>query len=412
MKGSERMEDSMEQSMEKPAVEGGTPVRDTPIYYGHQYIDEADIQAVVDVLRHHDLTCGPKIKELEDKLCSVTGAKYAVVCSNGTAALHIACLAAGVGEGDEVITTPITFAASANCALYCGARPVFADINPETYNIDPKKVEEAVTSKTKAVVAVDYTGQSAELDPLLDICRANNLVLIEDGAHVIGTKYKGRANGSIADMTTFSFHPVKTVTGGEGGAVLTNDETLYKKLLLYRSHGITRDESLMEHEPDGAWYYEQVALGYNYRMTDIQAALIISQLDKLPMFSERRKEIVARYNEAFDKLPQLFVQKEIPESDTTRHLYMLRIVPEKLSIDRKRFFDALAAENVCCNVHYIPTYYFPYYEKLGYRRGLCPNAEKLYEEIITLPLYYAMTDEDVASVIKAVTKIASYYAER
>lgn len=402
----------MEQSMEKPAIEGGTPVRDTPIYYGHQYIDESDVQAVVDVLRHHDLTCGPKIKELEDKLCSVTGAKYAVVCSNGTAALHIACLAAGVGEGDEVITTPITFAASANCALYCGARPVFADINPETYNIDPGKVEEAVTSKTKAVVAVDYTGQSAELNPLLDICKANNLVLIEDGAHVIGTKYKGRANGSIADMTTFSFHPVKTVTGGEGGAVLTNDETLYKKLLLYRSHGITRDESLMEHEPDGAWYYEQVALGYNYRMTDIQAALIISQLDKLPMFSERRKEIVARYNEAFGKLPQLFVQKEIPESDTTRHLYMLRIVPEKLTIDRRRFFDALAAENVCCNVHYIPTYYFPYYEKLGYQRGLCPNAEKLYEEIITLPLYYAMTDEDVESVIKAVTKIASYYAER
>lgn len=402
----------MEQSMEKPAIEGGTPVRDTKIYYGHQYIDESDVQAVVDVLRHHDLTCGPKIKELEDKLCSVTGAKYAVVCSNGTAALHIACLAAGVGEGDEVITTPITFAASANCALYCGARPVFADINPETYNIDPKKVEEAVTSKTKAVVAVDYTGQSAELDPLLDICRANNLVLIEDGAHVIGTKYKGRANGSIADMTTFSFHPVKTVTGGEGGAVLTNDETLYKKMLLYRAHGITRDESLMEHEPDGAWYYEQVALGYNYRMTDIQAALIISQLDKLPMFSERRKEIVARYNEAFGKLPQLFVQKEIPESDTTRHLYMLRIVPEKLSIDRKRFFDALTAENVCCNVHYIPTYYFPYYEKLGYQKGLCPNAEKLYEEIITLPLYYAMTDEDVESVIKAVTKIASYYAER
>ena len=402
----------MGQSMEKPAIEGGAPVRDTKIYYGHQYIDESDVQAVVDVLRHHDLTCGPKIKELEDKLCSVTGAKYAVVCSNGTAALHIACLAAGVGEGDEVITTPITFAASANCALYCGARPVFADINPETYNIDPKKVEEAVTNKTKAVVAVDYTGQSAELDPLLDICRANKLILIEDGAHVICTKYKGRANGSIADMTTFSFHPVKTVTGGEGGAVLTNDETLYKKLLLYRSHGITRDESLMEHEPDGAWYYEQVALGYNYRMTDIQAALIISQLDKLSMFSERRKEIVARYNEAFGKLPQLFVQKEIPDSDTTRHLYMLRIVPEKLSIDRKKFFDALAAENVCCNVHYIPTYYFPYYEKLGYQKGLCPNAEKLYEEIITLPLYYAMTDEDVESVIKAVTKIASYYVER
>ena len=331
------------------------------------------------------------------------------MCSNGTAALHMAAMAAGVGEGDEVITTPITFAASANCALYCGARPVFADIDPETYNIDPKKVEAAITDKTKAVVVVDYTGQSVELDRIMEICKKHGLTLIEDGAHVIGTKYKGRANGSISDMTTFSFHPVKTVTGGEGGAVLTNDEELYRKLLLYRAHGITRDTELMEHEPDGAWYYEQIALGYNYRMTDIQAALLISQLDKLPMFSQRRKEIVNRYNEAFGSLPGLFVQKEIPDSDTTRHLYILRIIPEKLAISRKQFFEALEAENVCCNVHYIPTYYFPYYEKLGYQRGLCPNAEKLYEEILSLPLYYAMTDEDVESVIEAVTKIAVYY---
>ncbi len=400
----------MGEQIKKPAIEGGTPARSTKIYYGHQYIDEADVEAVVDVLRYHDLTCGPKIKELEDKLCAVTGAKYAVVCSSGTAALHIACLAAGVGEGDEVITTPVTFAASANCALYCGARPVFADIDPETYNIDPDKVREAVTEKTRAVVVVDYTGQSAALDPIMEICKEHGLVLIEDGAHVIGTKYKGRANGSVSDMTTFSFHPVKTVTGGEGGAVLTNDENLYRRLLLYRSHGITRDVSLMEHEPDGPWYYEQVALGYNYRMTDIQAALIISQLDKLPMFCARRKEIAARYNEAFGKIPCLFIQKEIPDSDTTRHLYILRIIPEKLTINRRQFFDALAAENVCCNVHYIPVYYFPYYEKLGYQRGLCPNAEKLYEEIISLPIYYAMTDEDVESVIEAVTKIAMYYA--
>ncbi len=395
--------------MNKPAIEGGVPVRETKIYYGHQYIDDADIQAVVEVLKSDNLTCGPKIKELEDKLCRLTGARYAVVCSNGTAALHMAAMAAGVGEGDEVITTPITFAASANCALYCGARPVFADIDPETYNIDPKKVEAAITDKTKAVVVVDYTGQSVELDRIIEICKKHGLTLIEDGAHVIGTKYKGRANGSISDMTTFSFHPVKTVTGGEGGAVLTNDEELYRKLLLYRAHGITRDTELMEHEPDGAWYYEQIALGYNYRMTDIQAALLISQLDKLPMFSQRRKEIVNRYNEAFGSLPGLFVQKEIPDSDTTRHLYILRIIPEKLAISRKQFFEALEAENVCCNVHYIPTYYFPYYEKLGYQRGLCPNAEKLYEEILSLPLYYAMTDEDVESVIEAVTKIAVYY---
>lgn len=395
--------------MEKPAIEGGRPVRETPIFYGHQYIDEADIQAVTEVLRSDFLTCGPKIGELEKKLCALTGAKYAVVCANGTAALHIAALSAGVGEGDEVITTPITFAASANCALYCKARPVFADIDPETYNIDPAKVEAAITSRTKAVVAVDYTGQSVDLAPLLEICKRHGLTLIEDGAHVIGTTYKGQPNGSIADMTTFSFHPVKTVTGGEGGAVLTNDETLYQKLLLYRAHGITRDETLMEHELDGPWYYEQISLGFNYRMTDIQAALIISQLDKLPMFRARRQEIVKRYNEAFGKMPELFVQREIPESDTTRHLYILRIVPEKLKIGRRQFFDALAAENVHGNVHYIPVYYFPYYEKMGYKRGLCPNAEKLYEEIISLPLYYGMSDEDTESVIEAVKKIVDYY---
>ena len=394
--------------MEKPAICGGKPVRDTKIFYGHQYIDDADIQAVVNVM-HDDLTCGPKIKELEDKLCRITGAKYAVVCSNGTAALHIASLAAGVKEGDEVITTPITFAASANCALYCGARPVFADIDEETYNIDPESVKALTTEKTKAVVAVDFTGQSVELDELLEHCHKHGLVLIEDGAHVIGTRYKGKPNGSIADMTTFSFHPVKTVTCGEGGAVLTNNEDYYKKLLLYRSHGITRDPSMMEHEADGPWYYEQVALGMNYRLTDIQAALLISQLDKLSMFSERRKKIVKTYNEAFSRLPQVVVQKEIPESDTTRHLYILRLNPDRLKIGRREFFDALAAENVCCNVHYIPTYYFPYYEKLGYKRGICPKAEKLYEEIISLPLYYAMSDQDVQDVIRAVTKIAEYY---
>ena len=395
--------------MNKPAILGGTPVRDTKLYYGHQYIDDADIQAVVDVLKSDYLTCGPKITELEEKLCQITGAKYAVVCSNGTAALHMACMAAGVEPGDEVITTPITFAASANCALYCGAKPVFADINDKTYNIDPEAVKAATTDKTKAVVAVDFTGQSVELDKLMAHCKENNLVLIEDGAHVIGTKYNGQPNGSIADMTTFSFHPVKTVTGGEGGAVMTNNEEYYQKLLLARSHGITRDTSLMEEEPHGGWYYEQVSLGYNYRMTDIQAGLLISQLDKLPMFSQRRKEIVAKYDEAFMQMPEIQVQKEIPESDTTRHLYILRIKPEMLTINRREFFDALAAENIMCNVHYIPTYYFPHYQRLGYEKGICPKAEKLYDEMMSLPLYYGMTDQDVDDVIAAVKKLVEYY---
>lgn len=395
--------------VEQLAINGGNPVRKSKLFYGHQYIDDADVQAVVEVLKSDYLTCGPKITELEQKLCEITGAKYAVVCSNGTAALHIACQAAGVGEQDEVITTPITFAASANCALYCGAKPVFADIDPNTYNISPKSVEEKIGEKTKAVVAVDFTGQAVELEELQNICQKNKLVLIEDGAHSIGTKYNGKAVGSIADMTTFSFHPVKTVTGGEGGAVLTNNEQYYKKLLLYRAHGITRDPELLERESHGSWYYEQIDLGMNYRMTDIQAALILSQLDKLSAFSKRRKEIVERYNQAFSEIPELFVQQEIPESDTTRHLYILRLKLETLTCSRREFFEAMAAEGICCNVHYIPVYYHPYYEKMGYQKGLCPQAEKLYEEIMSLPLYYAMADEDVEDVIQAVKKVVEYY---
>lgn len=395
--------------MEKPAIAGGSPVRDTKLFYGHQYIDDADIQAVTEVLKSDYLTCGPKVTALEKKLCELTGAKYAVVCSNGTAALHIAALSAGLGEGDELITTPITFAASANCALYCGAKPVFADINPATYNIDPKSVQEKITDKTRAVVAVDFTGQAVELDTLLAMCHEKGITLIEDGAHSIGTKYNGKPVGSIADMTTFSFHPVKTVTGGEGGAVLTNREDLYEKLLLYRSHGITRESKLLERESDGPWYYEQIDLGYNYRITDIQCALILSQIDKLAQFAARRSEIVRKYDEAFSRIPQLFVQQEIPESDTTRHLYILRIRPELLTIDRKGFFEAMGAENICCNVHYIPVYRHPYYEKLGYKEGLCPNAEKLYSEMMSLPLYYSLTDKDVDDVIMAVRKIVDYY---
>lgn len=393
----------------KPAILGGTPVRTSKLYYGHQYIDDNDIQAVVDVLKSDYLTCGPKITELEKKLCDYTGAKHAAVVSNGTAALHIACQALGIGPGDQVITTPITFAASANCALYCGAEPVFADIDEATYNIDPKSVLEKITDKTKAIVAVDYTGQAVQLRELLSICREKGIYLIEDGAHSLGTSYDGKKVGGIADITTFSFHPVKTITGGEGGAVLTNDDQLAKRIELYRSHGITRDTSLMERESEGGWYYEQVGLGMNYRMTDIQAALISSQLDKLDMFSARRKSIVNKYNQAFADMPGVIVQQEIPESDTTRHLYILRLDLNKLSINRKQFFDAMAAENICCNVHYIPVYRHPYYEKLGYKKGLCPKAEALYESMMSLPLYYSLSDSDVDDVIAAVKKLVTYY---
>ena len=345
--------------MEKIAIEGGKPTFEKRIGYGHQYIDDADIQAVVDVLKSDFLTCGPKVDEAEEKLCRITGAKHAVLFSNGTAALHAACFAAGVGEGDEVITTPMTFAASANCALYCGARPVFADINPETYNIDPASVEACITEKTKAVVAVDFTGQAVELDKLREICDRNNLILIEDAAHSLGTKYDGQPVGSIADLTEFSFHPVKTCTAGEGGAVTTNDDELYEKLMLFRTHCITRDQNLMEGQSEGGWYYQQIGLGYNYRITDIQAALLSSQLDKLDSFASRRKELVQRYNEAFEEMPEITVQKDIPQSDSVRHLYIIQLNLEMLSCTRREVFDALQAEGIGVNVHYIPTYYFP-----------------------------------------------------
>ncbi len=397
-------------TMEQLAIFGGTPIRKEPLFYGRQDIDDADIDAVVNVLRSDYLTCGPKITELEEKLCKITGAKYAVAVSNGTAALHIAAMAAGIGEGDEVITSPITFAASANCTLYCGGRPVFADIDPETYNIDPADMERKITPATKAVVAVDFTGQAVAHKEIEALCKKHNLIFIEDAAHAIGTKYDGKPVGSLADMTCFSFHPVKTVTSGEGGAVTTNDENLYKKLVLYRSHGITRDMAQMRNPSDNPWYNEQVTLGYNYRLTDIQAALLISQLDKLPAFSKRRSELVDFYNKAFSDLPEIIIQKEIPQSDTTRHLYILQLDPEKVTCSRREFFDAMAAEGIHCQVHYLPVYRHSYYEKeLGYPKGLCPNAETLYERILSIPLFYKLSGQDAQDVSDAVHKIINYY---
>lgn len=395
--------------MEKPAIFGGTPVRETKIFYGRQCIDDDDVAAVAATLKSDYITCGPQVTAVEKKLCEITQAKYAVVVSNGTAALHLAALSAGIREGDEVIVSPITFAASANCILYCGGTPVFADINPETYNISPDSIRKCITPRTKAIVAVDFTGQAVELDEIRAICKEHKLLLIEDAAHSIGTRYNGTPVGSIADMTCFSFHPVKTVTGGEGGAITTNDESLYRKLMLLRTHGITRNIDEMVHPSEAMWYNEQIDLGFNYRMTDFQAALLNSQLNKLEYFSKRRKEIVATYDKAFSEMPELFVQKEIPASDTTRHLYILRLNLDKLTCTRREFFDALYAENTCPQVHYLPVYRHSYYEKLGYPKGLCPNAEKLYEEIMSIPLYPSLTDADVADVIHAVKKLIDYY---
>lgn len=395
--------------MAELAINGGKPVFNERIGYGHQYIDDDDIRAVVDVLKSDFLTCGPKIEETEAKLCKITGAKYAVLVSNGTAALHAALFASGIGSGDEIITTPITFAASSNCAFYCGAKPVFADIDLETYNIDPRKIEEKITKKTKAVVAVDFTGQVVDIERIRDICDRYNLIFIEDAAHSLGSKYKGIPVGNLADMTEFSFHPVKTCTAGEGGAITTNNEDYYKKLLLFRTHGITRNFEWMNSVPEGSWYYQQIELGYNYRITDIQAALLSSQLNKLDKFAIRRKELVRKYDEAFSEIPEIVIQKEIAESDTVRHLYVIQLNLEMLSCGRREVFEALQAEGVGVNVHYIPVYSFPFYQKQGYRMGLCPNAEKLYERIITIPLFYGMSDKQQEKVIEAVMKVIKFF---
>ncbi len=395
--------------MELLAIKGGKPIRNKKIFYGCQWINEDDVKAVSETLLGPLITCGPKVSEFEKELCDYTGAKYAVAVSNGTAALHCACIAAGVGPGDEVITTPLTFAASANCALYCGAKVVFADINPKTYNIDPDSIEKKITSKTKAVVAVDFTGQVVEVERIRSICDKHKLIFIEDAAHSIASKYKDKYVGNLADITTFSFHPVKTITGGEGGAVLTNDEKLYKKIVLAHTHGITHEEDDMSVVPEGPWYYEQISLGYNYRLTDFQAALLISQMNRLEFFKNRRQEIVKKYDEAFKNMPEITVQEEITESDTCRHLYIIQLNLEKLNCTRREFFDAMSGENVQCQVHYVPVYWFPYYQSLGYKKGLCPNAEYIYGRIMSIPLYPKLSDKDVDDVICAVKKVIEYY---
>jgi len=391
------------------ALHGGKPVRKTKLGYGHQYIDEMDIQAVVDVLKSDFLTCGPKVDELERKLCALTGAAYCTTVSNGTAALHAACLAAGIGPGDEVITTPITFAATANAVLYCGGTPVFADIDPATYEIDPISVEKRVTEKTKAVIAVDFTGAPCEYDALRSICRKHHLLLIEDAAHSIGTSYRGAAVGNIADLTTFSFHPVKTITAGEGGAVMSRDPELAQRVRMFARHGITRDRDLLKERGNSTWYYEQQMLGYNYRLTDFQCALALSQMEKLDHFVARRKELVQRYDEALGEVPEVHVQREYEGADTVRHLYILRLDLDRFTCGRREFYDAMQAENIGVNVHYIPVYWFPYYQSLGYQKGLCPNAEAYYESSMTLPLFYSMTDQDQEDVISAVKKVLDFY---
>lgn len=395
-------------SEDKLAIHGGRPVSDKIIGYGHQCIDDNDVSAVVDVLRSDYLTCGPATEQFEEDLRAVSGARYVTAVANGTAALHIACLAAGIGPGDEVIVSSITFAASANCVLYCGGTPVFADIDPSTWNINPDSIREKVTDRTKAIIAVDFGGVPVDADAIREIRDEHGLVFIEDASHSIGSALDGRPVGILADITTFSFHPVKTVTTGEGGAVATNDAELARRIVLFAKHGITRDQSQMMNPNEGGWYYEQLELGYNYRMSDIQAALGSSQLRRLPDFKARRQAIVRRYNDAFGQIPEVSFQVDSHSDETTRHLYCLRFDTESLGVDRRFIFDALRAEGIGVNVHYLPVYRLPYYERLGYPTDLCDEANAYYDQVVTLPLHCAMADDDVEKVIVAVDKVVSF----
>jgi perosamine synthetase len=383
-------------------------VRDALLPYATQAVDDADVAAVVEVLRGAWLTTGPKVTAFERAVADAVGAADAVSFSSGTAALHGAAYAAGLAEGDEAVTTPMTFCATANSLLYVGARPVFADVEPESLNLDPAEVEARLTPATKAVVAVDYAGQPARLDELAALAHDRGALLIEDACHALGARIGQRPVGNVADLTVFSFHPVKHVAAGEGGMVAVEDPELARRLRLFRNHGITSDFRQREHA--GSWFYEMVDLGFNYRLTDIQSALGLSQLAKLEPWLARRREIAARYDEAFAELP-LRTLSPRAGVEHAYHLYVVLLDLEALSVGRTEIFAALRAEGIGVNVHYVPVHLHPYYrERLGTGPGMLPVAEDAYERMVTLPLFPAMSDDDAADVVDAVRKVLGAYA--
>ncbi|TEU12253.1 MAG: UDP-4-amino-4,6-dideoxy-N-acetyl-beta-L-altrosamine transaminase [Anaerolineales bacterium] len=395
--------------MARLAIDGGTPVRQTLLPYGRQTVDEGDIAAVVEVLRSDWLTTGPKVAEFEQALVAFVGTKEAVAVSNGTAALHAAMYAIGIGPGDEVIVPPMTFAATANCVVFQGGTPVFADVDPDTLLLDPVQVEAKITPRTKAIIAVDYTGQPCDYDALRTIADRHELTLVADACHALGGSYKGRPVGSLADLSVFSFHPVKHITTGEGGMITTDDPELAQRMRVFRNHGITSDHR--QRAQQGSWFYEMVDLGYNYRLTDLQCALGMSQLRKLPGWVARRQEIARHYDAAFAEIPAVDPLGVRDDVSHAYHLYVTRLDLAQLRATRAEVFTALRAEGIGVNVHYIPVHLHPYYcNRFGYGKGDLPSAESAYERILTLPMYPKMSEKDVEDAILAIHKVAGAYS--
>ena len=394
--------------MGKLAIEGGKPVRETLLPYGRQWVDEADIEAIAQILRSTWLTTGPKVTEFEEAFARFVNTKYAVAVSSGTAALHATMYAIGIKHGDEVIVPAMTFAATANCVVFQRGTLVFVDVDPETLLIDPEQVEAKITPRTKAIIAVDYTGHSCNYDALNDIADRHGLVLVADACHALGGAYKGRPVGSLADLSIFSFHPVKHITTGEGGMITTDNPEFAERMRIFRNHGITTD--YRQREKQGSWFYEMVDLGYNYRLTDIQCALGLSQLRKLPTWIKRRQEIAQKYNTAFAEIPAVRPLGLKSNVSHAYHLYVVRFDLSRLRTSKAEIFKALRAEGIGVNVHYIPVHLHPFYqERFNTCPGLCSVAETAYEEIISLPMFPHMSDGDVEDVITAVRKVVRAY---
>ncbi len=392
------------------AIDGGEAVREETLAYGGQTIEEDDIEAVADVLRSDYLTTGPAVDAFEEAFADFVGTEEAVAVANGTAALHAAMRALDIGSGDEVIVPTITFAATANSVVFEDGTPVFADVDPDTLLLDPESVDEKITDDTKAIVGVDYAGQPCRYDALRELADVHDLVLLDDACHATGGSYKGEPVGSLADLNTFSFHPVKNMTTGEGGMITTDDPDWASEMREFRNHGITSTHH--ERAEQGSWVYEIPEAGYNYRLTDMQCALGMSQLEKLPGWVERRREIAARYDVAFADVDAVEPIAMREDSTCAYHLYVIQLDLDMLSVGREEVFDALQAEGIGVNVHYIPVHYHPFYrENFDTGEGLCPVAEGAYERILTLPVFPRMTEADVEDVIRAVRKVVSTYRQ-